>query len=108
MAASFILIALVWGLDAAKKMFKEKVNIVCCSLGVFIYAGTGLVALLYSANFLDYSGWRHIFHSSDVMARYYGIALVELGVQLVVTGVMYSIFFDLALASRYSKDRWGE
>jgi multicomponent Na+:H+ antiporter subunit B len=95
LAASFILLALSFSLKEAEHRFSEKYNVIFFSLGVFIYAGTGAVALIFNCNFLDYSTWANILLVTPVMARYYGMALIELGVQLTVMAVMTSIFFDL-------------
>ena len=98
MAASFILLAVTYDIGEAKRRFSERLNAIFCCLGVFIYAGTGAVALIFSANFLDYSAWQHIIPVGPIMARYYGIAMIELGVEITVMAVMVSIFLDLVTA----------
>jgi multicomponent Na+:H+ antiporter subunit B len=95
MAASFILLAVAFNIEEAKQRFGERVNALCCCLGVFIYAGTGAVALIFSGNFLDYSTLSNIIPAGTVLARYYGMALIELGVEITVMAVMVSIFLDL-------------
>lgn len=98
MAASFILLAVAFNIKEAQRRFSERANALLCCLGVFIYAGTGAVSLIFSDNFLDYSAWRHILPVGPVMARYYGMALIELGVEITVMAVMISIFLDLVTA----------
>ncbi len=98
MAASFILLAVAYDIGEAKRRFSERLNALFCCLGVFIYAGTGAVSLIFSDNFLDYSAWRHIIPVGPIMARYYGIAMIELGVEITVMAVMVSIFLDLVTA----------
>jgi multicomponent Na+:H+ antiporter subunit B len=98
MAASFILLAVAFDIGEAKRRFSEKANALLCCVGVFIYAGAGAVSLLFSSNFLDYSAWRHIIPVGPIMARYYGMVLIELGVQITVMAVMVSIFLDLVTA----------
>ena len=95
LAASFILLAVAFSIREAKNRFYEKINVIFCSLGVFIYAGTGAMAIIFSGNFLDYSKLAHILPATPVMARYYGIAFIELGVQISVMACMFSIFIDL-------------
>jgi len=95
MAASFILLAVAFSINEVKRRFRENIHLIFCSLGVFIYTGTGAIALFFSGNFLDYSTLTHIVPATPVMARYYGMALIELGVQISVMAVMVSIFFDL-------------
>lgn len=95
MAASFILLAVTFSIDEAKRRFSERMNAVFCCLGVFIFAGTGAVAVIFSGNFLDYSTLSNLIPAGPVMARYYGMALIELGVEITVMAVMVSIFLDL-------------
>ena len=101
MAASFILLAVTYDIGEAKRRFSERLNAIFCCLGVFIYAGTGAVALIFSANFLDYSAWQYIIPVGPIMARYYGIAMIELGVEITVMAVMVSIFLDLVTAGEH-------
>lgn len=101
MAASFILLAVAYNLNEAKNRLKERTNAIFCSLGVFIYAWTGVVPVLFGGNFLDYAKWSKILPGGQIMARYYGIAFIELGVQIAVMAVMVSIFFDLVTAGEH-------
>ncbi len=39
----------------------------------------------------------------EIMARYYGMAFIELGVQIAVMAVMVSIFFDLVTAGKHEE-----
>jgi len=39
-----------------------------------------------------------------VMARYYGIAVIETGVQITVMAVMVSIFINLATGGRHEEE----
>lgn len=103
MAASFILLAVAYDIKESKRRLTEKANALFCSLGVFIYTGTGLVPILFLANFLDYGALRHVVPTGPIMARYYGIALVELGVQITVMAVMVSIFLDLVTAGKHEQ-----
>jgi multicomponent Na+:H+ antiporter subunit B len=103
MAASFILLAVAYNLTEAKRRLKERTNGIFSSLGVFIYAGTGVVPVLFLGNFLDYGKWSNVLFTDPVMARYYGMALIELGVQITVMAVMVSIFLDLATAGKHEK-----
>lgn len=103
MAASFILLAIAYNLNKVKTRLTERRNALFCSLGVFIYAGTGFLSFFFSGNFLDYGKLSNIFHTNPIMARYYGMAMIELGVQITVMAVMVSIFLDLATAGKHEK-----
>lgn len=64
------------------------------AVGVLIYGSVGLLPLLWGGTFLDYGRVPLPFPTGDVRAL--GILGVETGVFAAVTGVMVSIFDDLA------------
>jgi multicomponent Na+:H+ antiporter subunit B len=103
-AASFILMAIAYDLDEVKRRFAEKLNIFFCSLGVFIYAGVGWLCLLLGGNFLDYGKLSVILPIDPVMARYYGIAAIETGVQITVMAIMVSIFLNLVTGGTHEEE----
>jgi multicomponent Na+:H+ antiporter subunit B len=53
--AAFILYTLVFGLETALKVLPLGVLRLLASLGVLIYAGTGVATLLLGGRFLDYN-----------------------------------------------------
>ncbi|MDI6777020.1 MAG: Na(+)/H(+) antiporter subunit B [Syntrophales bacterium] len=103
LAASLILMVITYDLNEVKRRFKEKTLLIFCCLGVFIYAGTGWVCLLLGGNFLDYGFLSKILPADPVKARYYGMAMIELGVQITVTAVMVSIFLDLVTKGEHEE-----
>jgi multicomponent Na+:H+ antiporter subunit B len=103
MAASFILIVIAYDLREAKRRFREKTLLVFCCLGVFIYVGTGFLCLLLGSNFLDYSFLSRVLPTDPVKARYYGMAMIELGVQITVMAIMLSIFLDLVTKGEHER-----
>jgi len=92
-AAAFILYALVFGLESARRVARPGVIEVLVALGVLIYAGTGIVAMLGGGNFLDYNA---LDHHNPVHGQHLGILLVELGVGITVAATMIVIFFSFA------------
>jgi len=92
-AAAFILYALVFGLESARRVARPGVIEVLIALGVLIYAGTGIVAMLGGGNFLDYDA---LDHHNPVHGQHLGILLVELGVGITVAATMIAIFFSFA------------
>jgi multicomponent Na+:H+ antiporter subunit B len=92
-AAAFILYGLIFGLDAARRILRPAFLEGLVALGVLIFAGTGVVAMLRGGNFLDYSA---LNHQDPVHGQHLGILLVELGVGITVSAVMISIFFAFA------------
>jgi multicomponent Na+:H+ antiporter subunit B len=105
MAASFILLAVAFNLREVKKRISERRIMIFCALGVFIYVGTGFLALFYSGNFLDYGVLSRLLPTDQVKARYYGMAMIELGVQITVMAVMLSIFLDLITSGTHEESR---
>ena len=91
-AAAFILYTLIYGLDSARRVLPPGVVLSAAAVGLLIYAGTGVAALLKGGNFLGYSFLTH----DPVHGQELGIFLVELGVGIAVFSVMVTIFFQFA------------
>ena len=91
-AAGFILYALIFGLDMAKRVLPLWFVWSCGALGVWIYAGGGVVTLFMGGEFLDYDVLAH----DPVHGQHWGILAVELGVLTTVFGVMVAIFYAFA------------
>jgi len=103
MAAAFILIVVAYDLKEAKRRFRERELLIFCCLGVFIFAGTGWLCLLLGSNFLDYSFLSHVLPTDPIKARYYGMAMIELGVEITVMAIMLSIFLDLVTGGEHEE-----
>lgn len=88
-AAAFILYALVFGVSTARRVITTSFTRVMLALGVLLYAGTGIAAMLLGGEFLDYSVLAH----DPLHGQHLGILLVEFGVGMTVAGAMISIFF---------------
>jgi multicomponent Na+:H+ antiporter subunit B len=95
-AAGFILYALVFGVHNARQVVPRWFSRFCVSLGVLIYAGTGLVCLLLGGNYLDYNVLAH----DPLHGQHLGILLVELGVGITVAAVIVTIFIAFARRGR--------
>ncbi|MEZ4414587.1 MAG: Na(+)/H(+) antiporter subunit B [Gemmatimonadota bacterium] len=91
-AAGFVLYGLVFGLSKLLRVLPKGVWLTLAPLGVMIYAGVGVVALLKGGAFLDYNVLRH----DPVHGQHLGIMLVELGVLTTVFAVMTGIFVTFA------------
>jgi multicomponent Na+:H+ antiporter subunit B len=92
-AAAVILYSLVFGLGSAGRVAPSGLMERLMALGVLIYAGTGVAAMIGGGNFLDY-GALNQHHPEH--GQHLGILLVELGVGITVAAVMLSIFFAFA------------
>ncbi len=62
-------------------------------IGVFVYAGTGCVAMIMGGNFLNYS----VLLTDSVSAQGLGVMLVEAGVGMTVLASMLLIYNSLNL-----------
>ena len=92
-AAGFVLYALVWGFDEARKIAPPHVLQWAAAIGILLYAGTGVASLFLGGNFLDYGV---LDHHDPVHGQHLGILLVELGVGITVAAVMTTAFFCFA------------
>ena len=96
-ASAFIVYGLVFGLQALRRTVPGVVLETVISLGILVYAGTGVLTMLCGGNFLDYNVLEHeILHGYLPHGQHLGIFLVELGVGMTVAAVMILIFLSFA------------
>jgi multicomponent Na+:H+ antiporter subunit B len=95
-AGALILYAIIFGVDAAKRIAPQRLVELMVPLGVLIYAGTGVAGLMLGKNFLDYSVLAH----DPPHGRELGIFLVEAGVLITVSGTMSAIFYAFSERGR--------
>ena len=89
-AAAFVLYALIFGTEQAKRVAHPRALQLLVACGILLYAGTGVAGILLGGNFLDYGA---LDHHNPVHGQHLGILLVELGVGITVATVMTSTFF---------------
>ena len=92
LSVAFILYALVFGLDTAEQVLPPGVLRILACTGVLLYAGTGVVTMLFGGNFLDYD----LLALNPIEGQHIGIMLIELGVGVTVSAIMLMIFFAFA------------
>jgi multicomponent Na+:H+ antiporter subunit B len=95
-AGSIFLYGLTFGIAEAQRILPPRVLDVTMPLGVFIYAATGLPALLAGRNYLNYSP----LGPDQVHGQELGISLVEIGVCVTVASVMTAIYYNFAAHGR--------
>jgi multicomponent Na+:H+ antiporter subunit B len=95
-AGALILYAVIFGVDAAKRIAPQRPVEFMVPLGVLIFAGTGVAGLILGKNFLDYSVLAH----DPPHGRELGIFLVEAGVFITVSGTMIAIFYAFSERGR--------
>jgi multicomponent Na+:H+ antiporter subunit B len=103
LGASIILYAIAYDLRSALKRMSERTTALLCTLGVIVYAGTGLVSLIYEKNYLDYSALAKVLATDPVSARSHGILLVEIGVGIAVMAVMVVLYYNLSSAGKHDE-----
>jgi multicomponent Na+:H+ antiporter subunit B len=103
LGASIIVLAISHDLRTALRRMRERLNALLCAAGVFIYAGTGALCLLFGLNFLDYSALASILHVDPVTARSHGILIVEIGVAIAVMATIIYIYNHVASAGKYDE-----
>lgn len=91
-AAAVIFYALIYGLSNARRVVPEALVERMMAAGVLIYAGVGVLGLLFGGNYLDY----FVLDRDPVAGQHRGIFWVEVGVAVTVSGVMLKIFYMFA------------
>lgn len=91
-AGVVILYSLIFGVDAAKRAVPQGLVERLIPLGLLLYAGVGLPAMVLDRNFLDYG----VLASYPASGRALGILLVETGVLITVASTMTAIFYAFA------------
>lgn len=89
-AAMVIFYAIIFGLEAAQRIFPPRLVELMVPLGVGIFAAVGVAGLLLGENYLNYSPLAH----DPAHGQEYGIILVEIGVLVTVSGTMVAIFYS--------------
>jgi len=103
LGASVILFAISYDLRSAIRRMSEKFTSFLCALGVFVYAATGAISILFGMNYLDYSALSNILGVDPITARSHGILIVEIGVGIAVMAVMVSIYYNLSSAGKHDE-----
>ena len=88
-AAVVIFYSIIFGLEAARQIFPQRIVEMMVPAGVAIFAGVGVVNLLLGDNYLDYSSLMH----DPENGQHIGILLVEIGLFVTVSGTMVAIFY---------------
>ncbi len=91
-ASAFILYAIVFGLDTARKAVPLGLLRVLIAAGLLLYGLVGVAGLFLGGNYLNYS----VLGSSETSGQHLGVLLIEVGVGVTVSAVMVSIFFSFA------------
>lgn len=88
MSAAFILFSMVFGAHVTEKVLSVTKIKFLAVVGVFLYAGTGLLCMVLGGAFLDY----HLLENSFFEKETLGVSLIEWGVGLTVFSVFSLIY----------------
>ena len=91
-AAAVFLHAIIFGLDQTRRILPPIVVEIMVPLGVLVFAGVGVAAMMIGSNYLDYS---HLAYD-QIHGQEWGVFLVEVGVLITVSGTMIAIFYAVA------------
>ena len=104
-ASAFILYVIAFSLAGGRERFPESANTIFSSLGLYIYAGIGLLTIIFSLGAAQYLNYGFIpFTSHFEENRALGMDFVEIGIGITVMAIIASIFFDLAQKERNRKE----
>ncbi len=103
LGASLVLFAIGFNLRLALRQMSERKTAFFCALGVCLYAGVGLLCMVFESNFLDYSGLATVLGTDRIMARSHGILFVEIGVGMAVMAVMIMLYYNLSSAGKHDE-----
>ena len=90
--AGFILYALIYGVENARRVAPPAFTRFLVAAGLLLYVGVGFAGLLLGGNFLDYNVLAH----DPVHGQHLGILLIEFGVGTTVAATMTTVFFTFA------------
>lgn len=91
-AAAFILYGMVFGAPAMRRIVPRWLTDLMAVLGVMVYAGVGVYALLMGYEFLDHAA---LYPGDAGAAEPWGMTAVEYGVGITVFAVMMTIFNEI-------------
>ncbi|MCE2469187.1 MAG: sodium:proton antiporter [Dehalococcoidia bacterium] len=110
LAAGLILSWLTLGRKSESSIFSRRTLIVVTVLGMVLYTGTGILAMLFGGDYLDYGAipleWLDYALPGELTRRQMGVFGIEIGVALAVFGTL-SLAADYLTAPR-SGDEEGE
>ena len=93
--AGIILYAMIYGIKEGKQRMSDKLNRILPSLGLTIFATTGLLCLVFGGMFLQY-GVVPLLPDDPARVSALLIDVVEIGIGITVLAVMISLFFDIS------------
>jgi len=100
LAASVLLMRLAAGQDSAPLQMREAVMTPLAVIGVLIFFGTGMTALLMGGHFLDYARLPNPGMEA-AQIRYYGTFIIEIGIGMAVMAILIMIYDNMVNGEDY-------
>ena len=89
-ASAFILYAMVFEIETARRAIPMSILLLLACLGVLLYGGVGISNLIFGGEFLEYG----TLSTDPKKGNHIGIIIIEIGVGISVATVMLIIFFS--------------
>ena len=91
-ASAFILYAMVFEIETARRAIPMSMLLLLACLGLMLYGGGGISNLIFGGGFLEYGA----LSIDPQKGNHIGIIIIEIGVCVSVAAVMLIIFFSFA------------
>ena len=101
LAAAILLVRVAGGEKTGQLQLKEKITSPLGVIGVIIYFGTGIFAMLAGGNFLDYGVLPFPGVVDPAWARYIGILIIELGIGAAVMAILVMLYDNMIKGEDY-------
>jgi len=101
LAASILLIRLAGGRRISRLQIQEFATTPLAIIGIIIYFGTGLTAMIAGGYFLDYE-LLPFTGMEPAMVRYWGILIIEVGIGLAVMAILVMIYDNMVKGEDYA------
>jgi len=97
-AATLILFGTVFGVKRGREALPEGANAILNSLGLWIYAGVGILCIILTMGVVEYLNYGGFPLPTEFALRrgYLVTYAIEVGIGITVATVFASLFFDLA------------
>ncbi len=102
LAASIILIRLSGGRIISRLQVQEFFTTPLAAIGVIVFFGTGIVAMLFGSYFMDYHALPFPGEMTPAELRYYGILVIEIGIGIAVMAILVMIYDHMVRGEDYA------
>ncbi|WP_053949101.1 MnhB domain-containing protein [Halolamina sediminis] len=88
-----LMLGIAFGIEATREWIGSRLPVALIGVGMLAFLFTGIGSVLLGAGFLEYG----VYHDLGIPhATKYGIEFVELGIGVIVAGIVTGLFFAIA------------